>query len=202
MSDAPFLSRSGVAAPMPAANIDTDVIMPKQFLKGIDRGGLDEGLFHGLRFAADGAVNSDFVLNKAPWAKARLLVVGPNFGCGSSREHAVWGLKQFGIEALIGTTYAGIFLDNCARNGLLAIETDAATVEALMEIASDAEDVLIDLPSQTITAADRTFRFEIDVARKDALMRGLDTIGVTLESRDAIGAFEAQHFSKYPWLET
>jgi 3-isopropylmalate/(R)-2-methylmalate dehydratase small subunit len=176
MSFAPFLVRTGAAAAMPAANVDTDVIMPKQFLKGIDRAGLDKGLFHGLRFDANGAPNPDFVLNQPAWTKARFLVVGPNFGCGSSREHAVWGLKQFGIEALIGTRYAGIFFDNCARNGLLALEADENTVDALMALANDAGDNVfsIDLPNQTI---------------------------LTLESREAIAAFEARHFSQNPWLD-
>jgi len=203
MSFAPFLVRTGAAAAIPAANVDTDVIMPKQFLKGIDRAGLDKGLFHGLRFAASGAPNPDFVLNKAPWAKARFLVVGPNFGCGSSREHAAWGLKQFGIEALIGTSFAGIFFDNCARNGLLAIEAREDIVDALMAIASDADDnvLSIDLPNQTIAARGRVFEFEIESGRKDAIARGLDTIGLTLETRDAIAAFEARHFSQNPWLE-
>jgi 3-isopropylmalate/(R)-2-methylmalate dehydratase small subunit len=203
MSFVPFLVRSGAAAAMPAANVDTDVIMPKQFLKGIDRAGLDRGLFHGLRFDADGAPNPEFVLNNASWADVRFLVVGPNFGCGSSREHAVWGLRQFGIEALVGASYAGIFFDNCARNGLLAIESDEVAVEALMSIARDPRDhqLTIDLPNQTIAARGRAFQFDIDTARKEAISRGLDTIGLTLESRGAIAAFEARHHLQNPWLE-
>jgi len=201
MSFAPFSVKSGVAAAMPAANIDTDVIMPKQFLKGIDRAGLAAGLFHGLRFSADGAPEPDFVLNKAPWAQARLLVVGPNFGCGSSREHAVWGLRQFGIDALVGTSFAGIFFDNCARNGLLAIEADEADVQKLMMAASAPESALmkIDLPAQTIETRDGVIRFTIDAARKDALSRGLDAVGLTLDHRQDIAAFEREYFADHPW---
>lgn len=202
MAFEPFTICTGAAAPMPAANVDTDVIMPKQFLKGIDRAGLDAGLFHGLRFGADGARNPDFVLNQAPWHDARFLIVGPNFGCGSSREHAVWGLRQFGIRALIGTTFAGIFFDNCARNGLLAIEASAELVSALTEVAKAPElsQLTIDLPEQTITSQGIQFDFEIDAARKDALTRGLDAVGVTLEARATIAQFETAHFAANPWF--
>ena len=118
----PFNTVSGSAAPLLASNIDTDVIMPKQFLKGIDRKGLDRGLFFDLRFLESGEPNPEFILNQPPWNNSAFLVVGPNFGCGSSREHAVWGLKQVGVRALIGTSFAGIFYDNCQRNGVLAIQ--------------------------------------------------------------------------------
>ncbi|WP_313573775.1 3-isopropylmalate dehydratase small subunit, partial [Pseudescherichia sp.] len=127
---------TGIAAPMMAANIDTDVIMPKQFLKGIDRSGLDKGLFFDLRFNKDGSLNRDFILNQPGWQGATFLVVGPNFGCGSSREHAVWGLKQLGIKALIGTSFAGIFNDNCLRNGILTIclnETDLQQIAGCIQ---------------------------------------------------------------------
>src|SRR5476651_702379 len=125
---------TAVAAPLPAANVDTDVIMPKQFLKGIDRNGLDRGVFFDLRFLADGTPDPAFILNQPEWQSAKFLLVGPNFGCGSSREHAVWGLTQLGIRALIGTTFAGIFFDNCQRNGLLALEMDPYVVESLIEV--------------------------------------------------------------------
>lgn len=196
----PFAICTGVAAPMPAANIDTDVIMPKQFLKGIDRAGLDGGLFYGLRFDESGAPNPDFILNQTPWREARFLMVGPNFGCGSSREHAVWGLRQFGIRALIGTTFAGIFFDNCARNGLLAIEASAAQTSALMELASAPNEVTIDLIQQTVSGRGLDFSFDIDAPRKHALVQGLDAIGVTMQARDAIAAFEVAHFAQNPWL--
>lgn len=202
MAAEPFTIVTGVAAPMPAANIDTDVIMPKQFLKGIDRAGLDAGLFHGLRFDQNGEFNPNYVLNKPAWQAPRFLVVGPNFGCGSSREHAVWGLHQSGIRALIGTTFAGIFFDNCARNGLLVIEASADYVSALMEAASVPElnEFSVDLVNQTITSQGVAFRFDIGAQRKDALVRGLDAIGVTLQSRDVIAHFETAHFAENPWL--
>jgi 3-isopropylmalate/(R)-2-methylmalate dehydratase small subunit len=202
MASEPFIALTGVAAPMPAANIDTDVIMPKQFLKGIDRAGLAAGLFHGLRFDETGGPNAKFILNQAPWRAAQFLIVGPNFGCGSSREHAVWGLRQFGIRALIGTSFAGIFFDNCARNGLLAIEAPAEEVAALSEVSSVPElnVITIDLLDQTITSQGVGFHFKIDAPRKAALVQGLDAIGVTLRAREAIAQFEATHFAAHPWL--
>lgn len=204
MAFEPFTICTGIAAPMPAANIDTDVIMPKQFLKGIDRAGLDAGLFFGVRFGVGGAPNPDFILNRAPWSGARFLVVGPNFGCGSSREHAVWGLRQAGIRALIGTTFAGIFFDNCARNGLLAIEAPAEDVAALTDVVADPgrSEITIDLLKQTVTGEGVECQFRVDAPRKDALVRGLDAIGVTLQARDAIFKFETEHFAANPWLRT
>lgn len=127
----PFNLVTGVAAPMLAANIDTDVIMPKQFLKGIDRNNLDRGVFFDQRFLADGSPNPEFILNKSAWQGAQFLIVGPNFGCGSSREHAVWGLRQLGIRALIGTSFAGIFNDNCQRNGVLTLTLPPEDIERL-----------------------------------------------------------------------
>jgi 3-isopropylmalate/(R)-2-methylmalate dehydratase small subunit len=202
MAFEPFATCFGAAAPMPAANIDTDVIMPKHFLKGIDRIGLDAGLFYGLRFTEGGAPDPDFILNRPRWRDTRFLVVGPNFGCGSSREHAVWGLRQFGIRALIGTTFAGIFFDNCARNGLLAVEADEADVRLLMAAASDPNlnQFCVDLLNQTIRTESSVTRFAIDEARKTALVRGLDTVGVTLQESDAIARFEDAHFAQNPWL--
>jgi 3-isopropylmalate/(R)-2-methylmalate dehydratase small subunit len=198
----PFSSVTGVAAALPAANIDTDVIMPKQFLKGIDRSGLDVGLFHDLRFDDAGTERSDFILNRQGWRNARFLVVGDNFGCGSSREHAVWGLLQYGIRALIGTSFAGIFFDNCARNGLLAITLPQGDVARIMQLAERAaENILtVDLAGQRITGADIDVGFDIDPVRKKALMQGLDAIGQTLELRNDILAFQHNHFEANPWL--
>lgn len=193
----------GIAAPMPAANVDTDVIMPKQFLKGIDRSGLRDGTFHGLRFDPDGGERPEFVLNRPEWRKAVFLVVGPNFGCGSSREHAVWGLRQLGIRALLGSNFAGIFFDNCARNGLLALALDDDTVRSLMDLASNPAMAMlaIDLPQQSIVAADgRQFKFEIEPARKEALRHGLDGVATTLTFRDDILSFEKAHLERSPWL--
>lgn len=198
----PFNQVEGVAAPLPAANIDTDVIMPKQFLKGVDRAGLDRGVFFDLRFEEGGGLRSEFVLNQTPWRDARFLVVGPNFGCGSSREHAVWGLSQLGIRALIGTSFAGIFFDNCARNGLLAITLPGEEVEALMDLVATPETcrLRLDLEAQTIAQADRLWRFEIDSSRRHALLNGLDAVGVALARADEIRAFERRRLERYPWL--
>lgn len=198
----PFTLVEGLAAPLPAANIDTDVIMPKRFLKGVDRAGLANGVFADLRFDTEGGQQADFVLNRQGWRGAAFLVVGPNFGCGSSREHAVWGLRQLGVRALIGTSYAGIFFDNCARNGLLAVSMDEAQIAALMGAASDpsTNTARIDLGAQTISMAGRLERFEIDGFLKDMLLEGLDPVGATLKGRNLISAFEAQHFEANPWL--
>ncbi|TLX56213.1 3-isopropylmalate dehydratase small subunit [Stutzerimonas nosocomialis] len=199
----PFVDISGTAAPMLAANVDTDVIMPKQFLKGIDRNGLDRGVFFDLRLLPNGEPNPDFILNQKPWNQARFLVVGPNFGCGSSREHAVWGLKQLGIRALIGTSFAGIFFDNCQRNGLLLIQLSDGQLREVGETVARPESspIRIDLAAQTITLdGGRTLEFAIDALRKEALLLGLDAIGSTLQRTDQIKAFEARHLQANPWL--
>ncbi|CAO3426113.1 3-isopropylmalate dehydratase small subunit (EC 4.2.1.33) [Azospirillum endophyticum] len=199
----PFTSVTGTAAALPLPNIDTDVIMPKQFLKGIDRSGLGEGAFHDLRFDAAGRERPDFILNRPGWRDAAFLVVGPNFGCGSSREHAVWGLKQRGVRALLGTSFAGIFFDNCARNGLLALTLDSATADALMEVAAGPEpaSLTVDLTACTIaTGAGRRWSFAIDAGRREALLQGYDHIATTLTRADAIAAFEAGHRLQAPWL--
>jgi len=196
----PFRRETGHAAPVPAANIDTDVIMPKVFLKGIDRSGLDRGLFHDLRFDAEGNPRADYILNRPPWSEARFLVTGPNFGCGSSREHAVWGLYQFGIRAIVGTTFAGIFFDNCARNGVLAIESDAATVETLTRVAEAGEPLTIDLEAQTIAWDGGETEFPIDAERRSMLLHGHDPIDITLKAREQIAAFERDHLERHPWL--
>jgi 3-isopropylmalate/(R)-2-methylmalate dehydratase small subunit len=203
MSLQPFTQVSGQAAPLLAANVDTDVIMPKQFLKGIDRKGLDRGLFFDLRFLRDGQPDPDFVLNQPAWQGASFLVVGPNFGCGSSREHAVWGLQQMGIRALIGSRFAGIFYDNCQRNGVLLITLEEAQVQRIGRLVSQAETarISIDLEVQQISLADSTvIDFQIDTLRKTALLLGLDAIGSTLQRREQIKAFERQHLANNPWL--
>lgn len=199
----PFTTVSGVAAPFLAANVDTDVIMPKQFLKGIDRNGLDRGVFFDLRFLPDGNPNPEFVLNQAPWNQSSFLIVGPNFGCGSSREHAVWGLKQLGIRAIIGTSFAGIFFDNCQRNGVLLIQLSESELQVLGAMVAEPQNAAIEvnLVEQAIRLADgRNITFSIDTLRKDALMRGLDAIGSTLQRTEQIKAFEARHLQANPWL--
>jgi 3-isopropylmalate/(R)-2-methylmalate dehydratase small subunit len=203
MSLQPFTCVSGQAAPLLAANVDTDVIMPKQFLKGIDRQGLDRGLFFDLRFLRDGSPDPDFVLNKAPWHGASFLLVGPNFGCGSSREHAVWGLQQMGIRALIGSSFAGIFYDNCQRNGVLLITLEEAQVQRIGRLVGQAETarISIDLEAQQIGLADGSvLEFQIDTLRKTALLLGLDAIGSTLQRREQIKDFEREHLANNPWL--
>jgi 3-isopropylmalate/(R)-2-methylmalate dehydratase small subunit len=203
MSLQPFTEVSGQAAPLLAANVDTDVIMPKQFLKGIDRQGLDHGLFFDLRFLRDCQPDPDFVLNQPAWQGAIFLVVGPNFGCGSSREHAVWGLQQMGIRALIGSSFAGIFYDNCQRNGVLLITLEEAQVQRIGQLVGQAETarISIDLEAQHIGLADDTvIEFQIDTLRKTALLLGLDAIGSTLQRREQIKAFERQHLTINPWL--
>jgi len=192
----PFTSVRGKAAPMLAANIDTDVIMPKQFLKGIDRAGLDKGLFFDLRFLPSGEPNPEFILNQPGWQGASFMVVGPNFGCGSSREHAVWGLKQLGIRALIGSSFAGIFYDNCQRNGVLVITLEEAQIQALGKTVSQVEgaEIDVDLQTQQIHLHDGSVvPFQIDALRKDALLLGLDAIGSTLQRSEQIKAFEKRH---------
>lgn len=200
----PFTQVSGRAAPFAAPNVDTDVIMPKQFLKGVDRKGLDRGVFHALRFDASGRPNADFILNRDAWAGTRFLVVGPNFGCGSSREHAVWGLSQLGIRALIGTSFAGIFNDNCNRNGVLTVTLPAAVIEELIALVRrpDGNTLTIDLPAQTITVEADGLRigFDIEPLRKDALVRGLDAVSTTLQHADDIRGFEARHHAANPWF--
>nr|WP_314872332.1 3-isopropylmalate dehydratase small subunit [uncultured Pseudomonas sp.] len=203
MSMQSFTYVEGCAAPMLAANVDTDVIMPKQFLKGIDRSGLDKGVFFDLRFLADGTPNPDFVLNQEPWNTSTFLVVGPNFGCGSSREHAVWGLKQLGVRALIGTTFAGIFYDNCQRNGVLTIQLSPAELKELGQVVSERGSacIAIDLEAQHILLVDgRAIAFNIDALRKQALLLGLDAIGTTLQRHEQIRDFESRHLARNPWL--
>ena len=203
MSLQPFTLVTGKAAPMLAANIDTDVIMPKQFLKGIDRSGLDRGLFFDLRFLASGELNPGFVLNQPGWQGASFMVVGPNFGCGSSREHAVWGLQQMGIRALIGSSFAGIFYDNCQRNGVLLITLEEAVLQGLGQTVSraDGAQISVDLEAQQIQLVDgQVIPFQIDALRKTALLLGLDAIGSTLQRSDEIKVFERRHLQANPWL--
>ncbi len=201
----PFTIVRGAAAALPTPNIDTDVIMPKQFLKGVDRKGLDLGVFFDLRFDAKHALQPEFILNQPAWRDARFLVVGPNFGCGSSREHAVWGLSQLGIRGLIGSSFAGIFNDNCYRNGVLTISLPETELATLMQCASDAAaNVLtVDLAAQTILIEARGVRipFAIEPLRKEALLQGHDTISMTLTKHESdIHTFEQGHKASNPWF--
>jgi 3-isopropylmalate/(R)-2-methylmalate dehydratase small subunit len=183
----------GIAAPLPLANVDTDVIMPKRFLITITREGLGDGAFADLRFDNAGQQRPEFILNKSPWTRASILVVGDNFGCGSSREHAVWGMRQLGINACIGTGFAGIFYDNARKNGLALPVVSPAMRDLLLQFASDASghEVSIDLERRMITAADISAPFEMDDATQTALIRGRDDTLDSLEHAGAIRDYEA-----------
>lgn len=198
-----FTTITGKLAPLPAANIDTDVIMPKQFLKGIDRQGLDRGVFFDLRFLADGAPNPDFILNQPGWQNAPFLLVGANFGCGSSREHAVWGLNQLGIRAIIGTSFAGIFDDNCQRNGVLTLSLSEADYQRLSAVAADAQrnTISVSLEQQTIQFADEVIHFTVSALKREMLIGGGSAVDWTLQYEADIRQFEAQHFAQRPWLQ-
>jgi len=199
----PFTTVTGIAAPLPGANIDTDVIMPKQFLKGTDREGLARGAFFDLRFDAAGKPRPDFILNRPGYQDARFLIVGPNFGCGSSREHAVWGLKQLGIRALIGTTFASIFHDNCLRNGVPPIRVSAGDVADLQALCENPgrNRLTVDLLEKAVIDANgRRIAFEMDELRRNDLIKGLDAVGSTLQYADAIRSFEQAHFADNRWL--
>jgi 3-isopropylmalate/(R)-2-methylmalate dehydratase small subunit len=191
----PFTVLEGVAAPLRVINIDTDMIIPKQYLKTIKRTGLGTGLFSEARYRDDGSENPDFVLNKPAYRKAQILVVGDNFGCGSSREHAPWALLDFGVRCVISTSFADIFYNNCFKNGILPIKVTPEQLEMLFEDAERGSNatMTIDLPSQEIRGPDGgTISFELDPFRKRCLMEGLDDIGLTLEKKPAIEAYEAK----------
>jgi 3-isopropylmalate/(R)-2-methylmalate dehydratase small subunit len=190
------------AAPLPIANIDTDQIIPKQFLATVERSGLSRGLFFDMRFEADGAPKPDFVLNKAAYAGAKVLIAGQNFGCGSSREHAPWALQDFGIDCVISSSFADIFFNNCFKNGVLPLVLASEVVDTLMEQANGQNARFeIDLEAQTLTAPDGAIhRFEIDQGRKRSLMLGLDEIGETLMQGDQIAEFEHKRRLMTPWL--
>ncbi|MCA8867264.1 MAG: 3-isopropylmalate dehydratase small subunit [Rhodobacteraceae bacterium] len=198
-----FTTLSSIAAPMPLVNIDTDMIIPKQFLKTIKRSGLGANLFDEMRYNDDGSEVVDFVLNKPAYRKAEIIVAGENFGCGSSREHAPWALLDFGIRCVISTSFADIFYNNCFKNGILPIILPKFQVERLMEDAERGENarITVDLENQTVSASDGTeFTFEVDAFKKHCLLNGLDDIGLTLEKVAAIDSFEAAYHAKHPWV--
>ncbi|MEM6617793.1 MAG: 3-isopropylmalate dehydratase small subunit [Pseudomonadota bacterium] len=198
-----FETVSGVAAPMPLVNIDTDMIIPKQFLKTIKRSGLGVNLFDELRYNRDGTEIEDFVLNKAAYRDAQILVAGDNFGCGSSREHAPWALKDFGIRVVISTSFADIFFNNCFKNGILPVVLPQGQVDVLMEDAERGANarITVDLERQVVSATDGTeFLFEVDPFKKHCLVNGLDDIGLSLQKVDAIDDYEARIAQATPWL--
>ncbi|MBR9864536.1 MAG: 3-isopropylmalate dehydratase small subunit [Rhodobacteraceae bacterium] len=198
-----FKTVSGVAAPMPLVNIDTDMIIPKQFLKTIKRTGLGANLFDEMRFNRDGTEVEDFVLNKPAYREAEILVAGDNFGCGSSREHAPWALGDFGIKVVISTSFADIFYNNCFKNGILPVVLPKEAVDVLMEDAERGSNarITVDLENQTVSATDGTeFKFEVDEFKKHCLLNGLDDIGLTLQKAASIDSFEAGYTAKAPWV--
>jgi 3-isopropylmalate/(R)-2-methylmalate dehydratase small subunit len=198
-----FDKLTGIAAPLPLVNIDTDMIIPKQFLKTIKRSGLGVNLFDEMRYDRQGAEIADFVLNKPAYREAQVLIAGDNFGCGSSREHAPWALLDFGIRCVISTSFADIFYNNCFKNGILPIVLPQADVDKLMDDAERGSNVTltVDLESQTISGPDGgEITFEVDPWRKHCLLNGLDDIGLTLEKAPAIDAFEAEMSAERPWV--
>jgi 3-isopropylmalate/(R)-2-methylmalate dehydratase small subunit len=199
----PFTRLDGRAVPLHLANVDTDQIIPKQFLKTVEREGLAKGLFYDFRFDEQGQAKSDFVLNRPEYKGAAVLIAGDNFGCGSSREHAPWALMDFGITCVISSSFADIFKNNCLNNGLLPVVLKPDEVEALMDEAKGGNHVFtVDLESQTVTApSGATFAFEIDPDRKDKLLKGLDAIGETLQQANAIDLFESKRALSEPWME-
>ncbi|WAJ30219.1 3-isopropylmalate dehydratase small subunit [Antarcticirhabdus aurantiaca] len=193
---------TGIAAPLPIVNVDTDMIIPKDYLKTIKRTGLGKGLFAELRYEADGSDKPDFVLNKPNYKGAEILVAGDNFGCGSSREHAPWALLDFGIRCVISTSFADIFYNNCFKNGILPVRVTPEQLDLLMDDASRGSNarLTIDLESQTISGPDGgTIHFDIDPFRKHCLLNGLDDIGLTLEKAPAIEAYEQKLAAERPW---
>jgi len=199
----PFTRLDGRAAPLGLANVDTDQIIPKQFLKTVEREGLAKGLFYDFRFDEAGRERSDFVLNRPEYRAASILIAGDNFGCGSSREHAPWALMDFGITCVISSSFADIFHNNCLNNGLLPVVLKPQEVEALMEEAKGGNHVFtVDLETQTVSApSGAQFRFEIDPDRKHKLLEGLDAIGETLQHAPAIDVYEMKRALAQPWLE-
>jgi 3-isopropylmalate/(R)-2-methylmalate dehydratase small subunit len=198
-----FNEVTGVAAPLPMINIDTDMIIPKQFLKTIKRTGLGKNLFHEMRFDSEGNENPDFVLNKPAYRQAKILVAGANFGCGSSREHAPWAIKDFGIQCVIAPSYADIFYNNCFKNGILPITLPQSDVDKLLDDASRGSNatVTVDLERQEIRGPDGgVIHFELDPFRKKCLLEGLDDIGLTLQKQKNISAYEERQQAGRPWI--
>ncbi|MBO6782260.1 MAG: 3-isopropylmalate dehydratase small subunit [Alphaproteobacteria bacterium] len=198
-----FNKVSGVAAPLPMVNVDTDKIIPKQFLKTIERTGLSKGLFYELRTDESGKPTGEFVLDKEPYSKAEILIAGDNFGCGSSREHAPWALQDFGIKVVIAPTFADIFYNNSFKNGMLLIKLPQEQIDTLMAVAKDPEnpEITVDLEKQEIHAPNGiVYPFEIDQFLKHCLLEGLDDIGLTMQRDGKIGDFEGGQRGQQPWL--
>ena len=198
-----FYKLDGIAAPLDILNIDTDMIIPKQFLKTIKRSGLGKNLFDEMRYSTDGKEIKDFVLNKKPWNEAKIIIAGDNFGCGSSREHAPWALLDFGIRCVISTNFADIFYNNCFKNGILPLKVTEDQRQALLADAKDEENPVleIDLPNQIIKRPNGvSIKFDLDPFRKECLLEGLDDISLTLAKKDKIQEYENVRNKSFPWL--
>ena len=198
-----FKTLKGIAAPLDILNIDTDMIIPKQFLKTIKRSGLGKNLFDEMRYLPDGSAIKEFVLNNEPWKEAKILIAGDNFGCGSSREHAPWALLDFGIRCIISTNFADIFYNNCFKNGILPIKVSEDERQALLADSKDKENPVlnIDLPNQTINRPNGvSVKFDLDQFRKKCLLEGLDDISLTLKKKNQIESYESYRNDNHPWL--
>ena len=197
----PFKTITGIPAPLPMINVDTDMIIPKQFLKTIKRSGLGKNLFHELRYDIQGNIKNDFVLNWDPYKTSKILIAGANFGCGSSREHAPWSLLDFGFRSIISPSFADIFYNNCFKNGILPIKIDQVRVDLLMKEAEGKKEISVNLEKQIIVYdSKKIIDFEIDQFRKKCLIEGLDDIGLTLQKNKKIDIHEEKIHSMQPWI--
>ena len=195
-----FSSLKSILSYLSLQNIDTDMIIPKQFLKTIKRTGLGKSLFYEMRYDENGKINNDFILNKEPYNKSRILLAGKNFGCGSSREHAPWALSDFGIKCVISSSFADIFYNNCFKNGILPIKIDDKTVLELAEYSKRKEEIEINLEKQEITYGNKVVKFEVDAFKKKCLMEGIDDIALSIAKISQIDNFEKTLFEDKPWL--
>ena len=197
----PFITLNSIPAPLPMINVDTDMIIPKQFLKTIKRSGLGKNLFHELRYDIQGNIKNDFVLNWDPYKSSKILIAGANFGCGLSREHAPWSLLDFGFKSIIAPSFADIFYNNCFKNGILPIKLDQSKVDLLMKEAEYKNEITVDLENQIIIyQKDKNINFEIDEFRKKCLIEGLDDIGLTLQKNNKIDIHEKKIHNIQPWI--
>jgi len=195
-----FTTLKSIPAYLPIVNIDTDMIIPKQFLKTIKRTGLGKNLFFEMRYNNDGERISDFILNQEPYNKSKILITGKNFGCGSSREHAPWALLDFGITCVISSSFADIFYNNCFKNGILPITISEEKIKEISEYAKRKEEILINLSEQKIIFGNKEIKFDVDAFKKKCLIEGLDDIALSLEKSDKITAYENKIKSKKPWI--
>ena len=197
----PFKKIKSIPAPLPMINVDTDMIIPKQFLKTIKRSGLGKNLFHELRYDIQGNIKNDFVLNWDPYKTSKILIAGSNFGCGSSREHAPWSLLDFGFKSIIAPSFADIFYNNCFKNGILPIKLQQQDVDTLMKEAENKNEILVDLENQIVVYQNnKNINFELDQFRRKCLLEGLDDIALTLKKNKEINIYEKKIHSSQPWI--